>query len=139
MKARNLVTGAEDQLHDADLALAWIYGDVVHHDPDRRKASDPFGLAERHKAATPLVAGLMVSTMAQLNRVMELNKVGRIPVAPAIFDEPVALEDTTSRYQGPAARSRRRNSRADERDRAVGRSLGPLQPAASLRFRPSRR
>ncbi|MBF4138136.1 hypothetical protein [Streptomyces albidoflavus] len=97
---KNLVTEAEHQLHDVDLAFAWIYGDVVHHDPDRRKAADPFGLAERYKAAAPLVAGLMVRTIALLNRVLELNEAGRIPVEPEVFDERVALEDTTFRYQG---------------------------------------
>ncbi|MBZ2410813.1 hypothetical protein HX747_30800 [Streptomyces sp. L06] len=42
----------------------------------------------------------MVRTIALLNRVLELNEAGRIPVEPEVFDERVALEDTTFRYQG---------------------------------------
>ena len=51
-------------LSDTELAFAYIYGDVIHHDPARLASTKMFGVKERFKAATPIVAFMMVLSVA---------------------------------------------------------------------------
>ncbi|MEI5035170.1 FAD binding domain-containing protein [Streptomyces sp. S1A(2023)] len=46
----DMVTGEDQGLDRHKLAMAWIYGDVVHHDMERRQEGDAFGLFERFRA-----------------------------------------------------------------------------------------
>ncbi|MEV7203504.1 hypothetical protein [Streptomyces griseoluteus] len=64
-----MLSGSEHDLDAHRLALAWIYGDVVHHDRERRREGDPFGLWDRFRAAVPLVAWSMVATVELLTYV----------------------------------------------------------------------
>ena len=98
----NAVTGENHNLDRHRLAMAWIYGDVVHHDVDRRLEGDPFGLAERFRAAVPLVAWAMIGTIELLNYIRKLNEDGVLQLRPEVFDEPVALTSTTWEYSGTA-------------------------------------
>ncbi|MFD5815688.1 hypothetical protein [Streptomyces sp. NPDC127038] len=66
-------TGEDHDLDAHGLAMAWIYGDVVHHDPQWRRAGDPFGLRDRFRAAVPLVAWAMVGTIELLNFIRVLT------------------------------------------------------------------
>ncbi|MEV7895352.1 hypothetical protein [Streptomyces cyaneofuscatus] len=88
-------TGEERDLDAHGLAMAWIYGDVVHHDPERRKEGDTFGLRDRFRAAVPLVAWAMVGTIELLNFVRALNEAGMLKLRQQVFDEQVALKSTT--------------------------------------------
>ncbi|MFJ8563003.1 hypothetical protein ACIRD0_37190 [Streptomyces microflavus] len=89
------VTGESAELDDLRLALAWIYGDVVHHDTARRQEAALLGLQERFRAAVPLVAWIMLHTTGLLNRIRSLQRAGRLNLASAVFEEPVALTSTT--------------------------------------------
>ncbi|MFH9426267.1 hypothetical protein [Streptomyces sp. NPDC017529] len=88
-------TGHTADLGDQELAWAWIYGDVVHHDTDRRREADPFGLSERFRAAVPLVAWSMVGTIELLNYIRALQADGVLGLRPDVFDQKVVLETTT--------------------------------------------
>ncbi|WP_199813767.1 hypothetical protein [Streptomyces sp. NRRL F-2747] len=88
------VTGEEHDLDAHRLAMAWIYGDVVHHDTERRKESDPFGLRDRFRAAVPLVAWTMVATIELLNYIEALWKDGVLQLRPEVFDVQVAMKST---------------------------------------------
>ncbi|MGV9790819.1 hypothetical protein [Streptomyces sp. NPDC003435] len=90
----NMATGEEHDLDAHQLALAWIYGDVVHHDAERRKDGDPFGLRDRFRAAVPLVAWTMVATIELLAYTEALWKDGVLQLRPAVFDGQVALKST---------------------------------------------
>ncbi|MGW4186311.1 hypothetical protein ACWEK2_29595 [Streptomyces albidoflavus] len=96
----NTSTGEESDLDAHGLAMAWIYGDVVHHDRGRRKEGDAFGLRDRFRAAVPLVAWAMVGTIELLNFVRALNEAGTLNLRQEVFDEQVALESTTWEERG---------------------------------------
>lgn len=59
----------EEALSDRGLAFAWIYGDVVHADADRRDGAHVFGVEERFHAAVPLIAKLMVLAIRTLEKI----------------------------------------------------------------------
>ncbi|MFE9253516.1 hypothetical protein [Streptomyces sp. NPDC007088] len=93
-------TGEEHDLDAHRLALSWIYGDVVHHDTERRKEGDPFGLRDRFRAAVPLVAWTMVATIELLAYIEALWKDGVLQLRPEVFDAQVALQSTV--WEEPA-------------------------------------
>ncbi len=80
--------------------MAWIYGDVVHHDPERRREGDAFGLLDRFRAAVPLVAWAMVGTIELLNYIRALNEAGLLQLRQEVFGEQVALKSTV--WEEPA-------------------------------------
>lgn len=96
----DVVTGEEHDLDAHRLALSWIYGDVVHHDTERRKEGDPFGLRDRFRAAVPLVAWTMVATIELLTYIEALWKDGVLQLRPEVFDAQVALKSTV--WEEPA-------------------------------------
>ncbi|MFE0916082.1 MULTISPECIES: hypothetical protein [unclassified Streptomyces] len=98
----NTTTGQTASLTDHDLAWAWIYGDVVHHDPKRRRDADPFGLAERFRAAVPLVTWAMVAAIELLNHIRALQHDGILGLRPDLFDEQVVLSSTTWEHAAQA-------------------------------------
>ncbi|KAB2587796.1 hypothetical protein F5983_35925 [Streptomyces arboris] len=94
------VTGESAELDDLKLALAWIYGDVVHHDTVRRQEAGLLGLQERFRAAVPLVAFIMLHTIGLLHRIQALQSAGELNLASAVFEEPVTLTSTTMLMEG---------------------------------------
>ncbi|MEV5295975.1 hypothetical protein AB0K64_32760 [Streptomyces sp. NPDC053741] len=91
----NTVTGESYDLDRHKLAMAWIYGDVVHHDTIRRDEGDAFGLFERFRGAVPLVAWGMVGAIELLNYIRALHADGVLRLRQEVLDEPVALKSTT--------------------------------------------
>lgn len=65
-------TGRTADLDNQKLAMAWIYGDVVHHDTEQRQEAAPFGLSERFRAAVALVAWAIVGAIELLNYLQAL-------------------------------------------------------------------
>lgn len=96
----NTATGEDHDLDAHRLAMAWIYGDVVHHDTERRQEGDAFGLQDRFRAAVPLVAWAMVGTIELLNYIRALREDGLLQLRQEVFDERVALTSTT--WEEPA-------------------------------------
>ncbi|GGV91772.1 hypothetical protein GCM10010228_82920 [Streptomyces massasporeus] len=96
----NTATGKQCDLDAHGLAMAWIYGDVVHHDPERRREGDAFGLRDRFRAAVPLVAWVMVGTIELLNYIRVLNEGGLLQLRQEVFGEQVALKSTV--WEEPA-------------------------------------
>ncbi|WP_432104458.1 hypothetical protein [Streptomyces sp. bgisy091] len=88
------VTGQSYDLDRHRLAMAWIYGDVVHHDTNRRDEGDAFGLFERFRGAVPLVAWAMVGAIELLNFTRALHTDGVVQLRQEVLDEPVALKST---------------------------------------------
>ncbi|MDA5286659.1 hypothetical protein [Streptomyces sp. Isolate_45] len=82
--------------------MAWIYGDVVHHDREQRQEADPFGLSERYRAAVPLVAWTMVGAIELLHYIRALQDAQVLSLDPAVFEQPVVLDSTTWRMKGRA-------------------------------------
>ncbi|MFI7492942.1 hypothetical protein ACIBXA_31670 [Micromonospora echinaurantiaca] len=85
---------------DNVLGFAWIYGDVVHNDADRLAQTRVFGVKERFRAAVPLVARIMVLTIATLNFARLLHREGLIPLDDGIFETAVIVTETTFRQEG---------------------------------------
>lgn len=85
---------------DNVLGFAWLYGDVVHSDADRLARTRSFGVAERFRAAAPLVAHVMVLTIATLNFARGLHAEGWLPVPDEVFETPVVVANTTFRHEG---------------------------------------
>jgi hypothetical protein len=83
-------SGATDHIQ---LALAWIYGDVVHHDPEHLERTKLWGVGERFRAAVSLVAYLMVEAINVLASIREMNERGALAVSPEALSVPVVAED----------------------------------------------
>ncbi|MFC9431671.1 hypothetical protein [Streptomyces sp. NPDC056987] len=96
----NSGTGEEHDLDAHRLAMAWIYGDVVHHDTERRREGDAFGLRDRFRAAVPLVAWTMVGTIELLHYIQALWEDGLLQLRKEVFDERVVLKSTV--WEEPA-------------------------------------
>ncbi|MFF8177710.1 hypothetical protein [Streptomyces chartreusis] len=96
----NMVTGENRSLDRHKLAMAWIYGDVVHHDMEQRQEGDAFGLFERFRGAVPLVAWAMIGTIELLNYIRALHDDGVLQLRQEVFDERVALKSTTWERNG---------------------------------------
>lgn len=90
----NTKTGEEASLNELELALAWIYGDVVHHDLERRTGSELFGIRERFRAAVPVVAYAMLEALHVLDQILHLEEQGVLAVAESAKTARVALEST---------------------------------------------
>lgn len=90
----DLTTGDTADMADQKLAMAWIYGDVVHHDAERRREADPFGLSARFRAAVPLVAWVMVAAIELLSFLRFLQDEGELALRQEVFDTEVVLEST---------------------------------------------
>lgn len=73
---------------------------MVHHDTERRKEGDPFGLRDRFRADVPLVAWTMVATIELLAYIEALWKDGVLQLRPEVFDAQVALKSTV--WEEPA-------------------------------------
>ncbi|WP_051844176.1 hypothetical protein [Streptomyces sp. NRRL S-813] len=94
----DIVTGDTADMADQELAMAWIYGDVVHHDTERRQEADPFGLSARFRAAVPLVAWVMVAAIELLTFLRFLQGEGELALRPEVLDTEVILESTQWEY-----------------------------------------
>jgi hypothetical protein len=90
----DLTTGDTADMADQKLAMAWIYGDVVHDDADRLLEADPFGLSGRYRAAVPLVAWVMVAAIELLTFMRFLQKSGELGLPAEIFEAEVILQAT---------------------------------------------
>jgi hypothetical protein len=93
-------TGSSVDLDSLKLAMAWIYGDVVHHDRERRQEADAFGLDERYRAAVPLVAWTIRFAIVLLDYTAALQDGGALGLDPEVFDHQVVLESTTWEQTG---------------------------------------
>lgn len=93
-------TGASGSMNDTELALAWIYGDVVHHDRDRRDRADIFGLAERYRCAVPMVAYMMRAALNVLDGIRDMHSRHLLPISPSALTTDVVLDSTT--FEMPA-------------------------------------
>ncbi len=90
----NAATGHTAELDAHRLAIAWIYGDVVHHDTELLKETDPFGLSERFRAAVPLVAWAMIKAIELLNYVRALQAASLLQLPAELFEREVVLTST---------------------------------------------
>lgn len=86
----------ETQIGDNALAFSWIYGDVVHADPERRAQGQIFGVDERYRAAVPVVVRLLMLAMTTLTFIETLHANGTIPDLGKVFDEDVVYDEARS-------------------------------------------
>ncbi|MDG6106136.1 hypothetical protein Daura_06405 [Dactylosporangium aurantiacum] len=93
-------SGVSERLADNVLGFAWIYGDVVHNDTERLTLTQSFGVVERFRAAVPLIAQIMVLTIATLNFIRVQHRDGLLPIDDGLFEAPVVVTETTFRMQG---------------------------------------
>ena len=92
--------GGETSVMNADrLAFAWIYGDTIHADPIHQAGAEIFGIQERFRAATGIVAGLIINTIATLNFVLALHEGGRLSITGSVLDRDVVVEATDYRQE----------------------------------------
>lgn len=93
-------TGGETSVMNADrLAFAWIYGDTIHADPIHQAGAEIFGIQERFRAATGIVAGLIINTIATLNVVLALHEGGRLTLTGGVLDRDVVVKATDYRQE----------------------------------------
>ncbi|WP_237727054.1 hypothetical protein [Rhodococcus jostii] len=78
---------------DNVLAFAWIYGDVVHNDGERLAETTQHGVAERYRAAAPIVCRLIVQTVATLHFIEWLRPQDLITLPQEIFEPQVVVTD----------------------------------------------
>lgn len=127
----NAATGESGTLNVVELGLAWIYGDVVHHDRDRRNESHIFGLRERFSAAVPLVAFTMLSTLTLLDSIRMLHEAQQIEVAESALTEPVVLESTTFTQRATIYLAPLGTAMPPDARTPLGDEWKPMQPEAA--------
>ena len=96
----------DDQLSaasDLELAFAYFYGDVVHHDASRRSSTAAFGVKHRYQMAASVVARVVVLTLSTLNLTRKANIAGLIQLAENVLTDPVVVEETVLRFPVEAA------------------------------------
>lgn len=91
----------EEALADHELAYAWIYGDVVHADIEKRQGAHSFGVEERFHAAVPLVARIMVLTIETLRTLESWHGLRLLPFLHAAFAEDVVVTRQVVVREGP--------------------------------------
>lgn len=84
---------AATRISDNELAFAWIYGDVVHADAERRAATERYGVLERFRAAVPVIALFMLHTIFTLSLVERLVKAGALPDLGDVFEQDVVVTE----------------------------------------------
>lgn len=85
-------TGARSEMDQVRLGLAWVYGDVVHHDTKVRSTAKMFGVQERYRCATPLVAASMLHTMGLLDSILKMHRDGLLEIDSAVLSEDVVVD-----------------------------------------------
>ena len=83
--------GSSLSLTNVELALGWIYGDVVHHDLDRRTSTEEFSVRLRYKEAVPLVAFAILHTVGLLGLIETLATEGALKIDPEVFTVDVVV------------------------------------------------
>jgi len=85
------------QTGDREIALAYIYGDVVHHDEERLANVVDFDIDSRFKSAVPLVAQIALHTVGMLNVLRAGVNRGLIALDPELLTRPVVATATVFR------------------------------------------
>lgn len=92
-------TGGSHSRTDRQLAYAWLYGDVVHHNLDARALGSQFGLDYRYRAAASMLAFLMRHAISTLNVIRDMWKAGWLPrLRDEVFEAPVVVTQTYWEY-----------------------------------------
>ncbi|MFJ6003671.1 hypothetical protein [Arthrobacter sp. NPDC092385] len=79
---------------DTDLGMSWFYGDVVHADKKRRAAGARYGITERFRAATMLVANGLICNHLTLRFIRDLKDAGLLELSDEVFTEEVTVTET---------------------------------------------
>lgn len=90
-------TGETGATNHIELAQAWIYGDVVHHDQDHLSRTQVWGVGERFRAAVPLVAFVMSAAWNVLENIREMENRKALTVSPRAWTVDVVAEERYER------------------------------------------
>lgn len=88
-----------DSLSDVELAHAYIYGDVVHHDTKRLAETAAFGVRARYQAAAVIVPRLMLQALATFDVIMRARSRKLILLPEELFTSEVVATETTIRRE----------------------------------------
>lgn len=88
-----------DSLSDVELAYAYIYGDVVHHDTKRLAATAAFGVRARYEAAALVIPRLMLQALATLDVIVCARSRGVVVLPEELFTDEVVVTETTLRRE----------------------------------------
>ncbi len=80
----------DDLLRLVDVADGWLYGDLVHADPEKRALVARISLDNRYVAAVVVYGQVAVHALMVLNLIRHLHGAARIELDQAVFDEPVS-------------------------------------------------
>jgi hypothetical protein len=103
---------------DSVLALAWLYGDVVHADAGRQAAAGDISIDERYRSAAHTVARIAVLLLDTFGLVMHLRNEGVLELNDSAFKRPVVVT----------------NPDRDEIGRTWTAPVGTEAPAAGMPF-----
>lgn len=77
------------------LGWAWVYGDVVHSDQERRDSTRLAGVEERYRAGAILTCRIIIQAVATLNVINALREAGLLNLPDEPFTEEVVVADTS--------------------------------------------
>lgn len=86
-----LVDGKVKTVNGAVLAFDWLYGDTIHHDPERRSEAQGFSIRIRFMYAVSLVAFVIVQSISLLDLITALSEEGAIAIDKSVFSEDVVV------------------------------------------------
>lgn len=79
----------EPAVTDKALALAWLYGDLVHADDDITERVGQHDINARFEAGVGLVAKIAVLTISTLNFIRDARTAGLVQLSDDVFSAPV--------------------------------------------------
>lgn len=95
--------GTESRLtSDLELAYAYIYGDVIHHDEHRIAGVAGFDIQDRFHEAAPVIGRMIALTVNTLNLTRYLVRTDVVPLPPEVFSVEVIARDTDVRHPARA-------------------------------------
>ncbi|MBA2444232.1 MAG: hypothetical protein H0V49_02750 [Nocardioidaceae bacterium] len=74
------------------LADSWLYGDLVHADPQSQAKASGHSLNSRYCAAVLLYGQVAIHVVATLNLIRQARDVGLLDIAEAAFSDPVTAK-----------------------------------------------
>ncbi|TDO44178.1 hypothetical protein EV651_1392 [Kribbella sp. VKM Ac-2571] len=85
--------GTSSTASDSVLALAWLYGDVVHADTERQASAGSISIDERYRSAAHLVSRIAVLLLDTFGFIMYLRKEGVVELRDSVFKQPVVVKE----------------------------------------------
>lgn len=129
---RSSVEGETSTANDRTLARAWLYGDVIHADPEHLEGTRDFGVRERYLAAVPFIATIVTHTLTTLALIRHTIAHGGVHLPQALFDGEVVVQGTRIEHRARVFTAEVGTPMPTDATTPLGSLWRPMQPGDLL-------